>query len=53
MHYRGQSFEIEVPLEAAAVEGADVEAIAEAFHRTHESIYDFCDRDAPAQIMNP
>lgn len=30
MHYRGQSFEIEVPLEAAAVDGADVEAIAEA-----------------------
>ena len=52
MHYRGQSFEIEVPLHAQDVEAADMAAIAEAFHLAHEGIYDFCDRTAPVQIMN-
>jgi N-methylhydantoinase A len=52
MHYRGQSFEIEVPLGRSAVESADMAAIAEAFHRAHEGIYDFCDRDSAVQVMN-
>lgn len=52
MRYRGQSYEIEVPLEPALVEAADMEAVAEAFHRAHEGVYDFCDRDAPAQLVN-
>jgi N-methylhydantoinase A len=52
MRYRGQSFEIETPLEAAWIEGAEWERIAEAFHRQHEQIYDYCDRAAPAQIIN-
>lgn len=52
MSYRGQSFEIEVPLRHEWVAGADMSAIAEAFHQAHEGIYDFCDRGAPAQIVN-
>ena len=52
MRYRGQSFEIETPLEAAWIESALWERIAEAFHRQHEQIYDYCDRAAPAQIIN-
>ncbi|WP_426955453.1 hydantoinase/oxoprolinase family protein [Muricoccus radiodurans] len=52
MHYRGQSFEIEVPLDHAAVMAGDMGALAEAFHRAHEGIYDFCDRDSAVQIMN-
>jgi len=52
MRYRGQSFEIETPLEAAWIEDAKWERIAEAFHRQHEQIYDYCDRAAPAQIIN-
>lgn len=52
MHYRGQSFEIEVPLDRSVVEAADMAAIAEAFHRAHEEIYDFADRDSAVQIMN-
>lgn len=52
MRYRGQSFEIEVPLTPQQVETADMAAIAEAFHAAHEGIYDFCDRDSPVQIMN-
>jgi N-methylhydantoinase A len=52
MCYRGQSFEIEVPLQHAWIEAADMAAIAEAFHHAHEGIYDFCDRGAPVQIVN-
>jgi len=52
MRYRGQSFELEVPLAGNAVAAADMAAIAEAFHRAHESVYDFCDREAQVQIMN-
>jgi N-methylhydantoinase A len=52
MRYRGQSFELEVPLSGKAVEVADMAAIAEAFHRAHQDVYDFCDRGAPVQIMN-
>ncbi len=52
MRYRGQSYEIEVPLEPGWIETAAMAEIAEAFHRAHEGIYDFCDRGAPAQIVN-
>ncbi len=52
MRYRGQSFELEVPLPGNVVEAADMAAIAEAFHRAHEDVYDFCDRESPVQIMN-
>jgi N-methylhydantoinase A len=52
MRYRGQSFEIEVPVEHGQIEAADMAGIAEAFHRAHEGIYDFCDRESPVQIMN-
>jgi N-methylhydantoinase A len=52
MRYRGQSFEIEVQLDPASMSAGDMPAIAEAFHRAHEGIYDFCDREAPVQIVN-
>jgi N-methylhydantoinase A len=52
MRYRGQSFEIEVALASSLIEAGDMAAIAEAFHRAHEGIYDFCDRDSAVQIMN-
>jgi len=52
MRYRGQSFEIETPLEAGWVETGAWERIADAFHRRHEEIYDYCDKAAPVQIIN-
>jgi len=52
MRYRGQSFEIEVPVASSLIQAADMAAIAEAFHRAHEGIYDFCDRESAVQIMN-
>ena len=50
MRYRGQSFEIDTPLDAAALrDGAT--ALAEAFHRAHEQVYGHADRAAPVQLI--
>ena len=42
LRYRGQSFELSVPL------GADV---AESFHRAHEERYGYADRDRPPELV--
>ena len=52
MHYQGQSFEIEVPLDRSWVANGDLAAIKGAFHRLHAAIYDFNDETAPVQIVN-
>jgi N-methylhydantoinase A len=52
MRYVGQSFEIEVPIEAAWIVAGDIAAIAGAFHRQHIGIYDFADETAEVQIVN-
>jgi N-methylhydantoinase A len=52
MNYKGQSFELEVDLDEAWVRDGDLESARAAFHREHESIYDFCDRDAEVHVMN-
>lgn len=52
MRYRGQSFEIEVTLAHDWIMQGDMVAICNAFHDAHTSVYDFCDRDAPVQLVN-
>ncbi|MCC7428060.1 MAG: hydantoinase/oxoprolinase family protein [Alphaproteobacteria bacterium] len=52
MRYRGQSFEIEAPLEAGWIEAGNLAAIRDAFHRQHAAIYDFSDPAAPVQLVN-
>lgn len=52
MRYRGQSYEIDTPLEAEWIDGGDVEAMAGAFHAAHERIYEHADADAPVQVIN-
>ena len=52
MRYRGQAFEIEAILSAADVASGNVSAMAEAFHREHELVYEHCDREAAVQIVN-
>ncbi|MGE0717759.1 MAG: hydantoinase/oxoprolinase family protein [Alphaproteobacteria bacterium] len=52
MRYRGQSFEIEVPLEEAWIAAGDRAAVAEAFHREHESLFGHADRQAAIQAIN-
>jgi len=52
IRYRGQSYEIDTPIDAAWIEAGDIEAIAEAFHRHHEALYDHADPKAELQVIN-
>jgi len=51
MRYRGQSFEIEVPLEPEWIDSCDLAAMEEAFHQAHEKLYGHADRGAPIQAI--
>ncbi|OAJ53532.1 hydantoinase [Paraburkholderia ginsengiterrae] len=51
MRYRGQSFEIETPINAAAIAGRDVAAIRAAFHREHDRLYGHSDAGAGIQVV--
>jgi N-methylhydantoinase A len=42
LRYRGQSFELAVPLQPA---------LAEAFHRAHETRYGYADRERPIELV--
>ena len=42
LRYRGQSFELAVPLQAG---------LAEAFHRAHEARYGYADRERPIELV--
>ena len=52
MRYRGQSYEIEVPLDAVWLDNGVLEAIAAAFHGEHERVYEYADSDADIQVIN-
>ena len=52
MSYRGQSFEIEVPIEERWIASGDLGAIKAAFHRQHAALYDFSDEAAEVHIVN-
>lgn len=51
MRYRGQSFEIEVAIDPAALANGDVTAVAEAFHAEHQRLYGHADPEAPIQVI--
>ncbi len=52
MRYHGQSFEIDVPIEAGWIEAGDLAALRGAFDRRHRELYDFADEAAPVQLVN-
>ena len=52
MRYRGQSYEIDTPIEAGWIDGGDTAAMAAAFHRAHERVYEHADDKAPVQVIN-
>ncbi len=52
MRYRGQSYEIEVPLDAAVIAGDDPAALADALHARHQAVFDHADPGAPVEIVN-
>ena len=43
MRYRGQSFEVVVPVDLD---------FRETFHRQHERLYGYCNRDKPVEVVN-
>ena len=52
MRYRGQSYEIETPLDRSDIAAGRVAPIAAAFHAEHERVYDHADPHAPVQVVN-
>lgn len=50
MRYRGQSFEIEVPIDAATLAKGNIAPVIEAFHAEHRRLYGHADPAAPIQI---
>lgn len=52
MRYRGQSFEIEVPVENEWIERGDLAAIRTAFDVQHERLFGHADSSASVQIIN-
>ncbi|MCC7274086.1 MAG: hydantoinase/oxoprolinase family protein [Alphaproteobacteria bacterium] len=52
MRYRGQSFEIEVPLQLDWIREGDIARIAAAFHAEHERLYGHSDTKAPVQTIS-
>lgn len=51
LRYRGQSYEIEVPLEPEWITGAAPERIAAAFHARHAEIYGHADAKAAVHVV--
>ncbi|TRC71291.1 hydantoinase/oxoprolinase family protein [Mesorhizobium sp. WSM4307] len=52
MRYVGQSYEIEVVLSPQWLADGDAVAIAQAFHLTHQQLYDFHDVDGEIELVN-
>ena len=52
MRYRGQSFEVETPLELSWLQTQDVAAISARFHQEHERVYEHADHTSDVQIIN-
>ncbi|WP_042301279.1 hydantoinase/oxoprolinase family protein [Paraburkholderia kururiensis] len=51
MRYKGQSFEIDTPLELRWLEEENITALSEAFHREHARLYGHSDLDARIQVV--
>lgn len=52
MRYRGQSFEIEVPLKREWLANGAVAEVCEAFHARHEELFGYKDGNGQVQLMN-
>jgi N-methylhydantoinase A len=52
MRYRGQSFEIETHLQREWIEGGDMMAIRDAFHKAHERMFGYKDPGNAVMLIN-
>jgi N-methylhydantoinase A len=52
MHYKGQTFELTVPAPDGTIDAAALEALAENFHREHETVYGHrASDDEPVELV--
>lgn len=51
MRYKGQSFEIDTPVDLAWFQAADMDALKAAFHIEHERLYGHSDANAKIQVV--
>ena len=51
MRYKGQSFELTVPINGSDSSGG-VQALADAFHHVHEHAYQYSSPDNPVEVIN-
>ena len=51
MRYRGQSFEIDTPVERAWLEAGAIDSLSQAFHKEHERLYGHGDASAGVQVV--
>lgn len=52
MRYKGQWFEINVPLDPSSLESVDLEEIVAEFHRLHDIQFGYHSDDSPIDVLN-
>ncbi len=52
MRYRGQSYELDTPIQQEDIAAGNVQAIAQAYHDAHRRIYGHADEQAPIQVIS-
>lgn len=52
MRYKGQWFEINVPLDVAALGDVDLSAVAQHFHETHDVQFGYHSPESPIDVLN-
>ena len=52
MRYVGQVHECTVDIETFTIDGASIERVKEAFHRKHEQLYTYAERQTPVEVVN-
>jgi len=51
LRYRGQSFDLRVPVPGGALDAATLDAVAERFHERHERRYGHASPDEPVELV--
>jgi len=52
LRYRGQAYELTVPVNLGAIDDVAIEGMRSAFHGLHERLYGFCRPDSTLEIVN-
>ncbi|WP_239010486.1 MULTISPECIES: hydantoinase/oxoprolinase family protein [Rhodococcus] len=52
MRYRGQWYEINVPLDPSSLDGVDLADVAERFHAMHDALFGYRSPDMPIDVLN-